>query len=63
MADVAVVPRKSRVSDEYKELEKKEPLLKENPRRWVMFPLQFPAIWEFYKKHEASGLALRDSVA
>ena len=22
--------------------------------RQVMFPLQFPAIWEFYKKHEAS---------
>ena len=36
------------------ELEKKEPLLKENPRRWVMFPIQFPSIWEFYKKHEAS---------
>lgn len=28
-------------------------MLKENPRRWVMFPIQFPAIWEFYKKHEA----------
>ena len=48
-----VVPRKSRVSDEYKQLEKKELLLKENPRRFVMFPLQFPAIWEMYKKHEA----------
>eukprot|EP00913_Durusdinium_trenchii_P006538 g6141.t1 len=52
--DVTIAPKKSRVSDEWKELEKKEPLLKENPRRWVMFPIQFPAIWEFYKKHEAS---------
>merc|ERR1712187_693477 len=25
-----------------------------NPRRWVMFPLQSPEIWEMYKKHEAS---------
>lgn len=49
-----MVPKTSRISEEYKELQKKEALLKENPRRWVMFPLQFPAIWEFYKKHEAS---------
>merc|ERR1712194_76084 len=31
-----------------------ELLLKENPRRWVMFPIRFPEIWEMYKKHEAS---------
>ena len=41
-------------SDKYKELEKQDPLLKENPRRWVMFPLQYPEVWEMYKKHEAS---------
>jgi len=35
-------------------LEKQDPLLKENPRRWVMFPLQYPEVWEMYKKHEAS---------
>ena len=23
-------------------------------QRWVMFPLQYPEIWEMYKKHEAS---------
>eukprot|EP00451_Oxyrrhis_marina_P010103 CAMPEP_0204315902 /NCGR_PEP_ID=MMETSP0469-20131031/5102_1 /ASSEMBLY_ACC=CAM_ASM_000384 /TAXON_ID=2969 /ORGANISM="Oxyrrhis marina" /LENGTH=334 /DNA_ID=CAMNT_0051296621 /DNA_START=9 /DNA_END=1013 /DNA_ORIENTATION=- len=44
----------SRVSAEYKELEKEEVLLKENPRRWVMFPIRFPEIWQMYKKHEAS---------
>jgi ribonucleoside-diphosphate reductase subunit M2 len=26
----------------------------ENPQRWVMFPIQYPAVWEMYKKHEAS---------
>ncbi|CAE8630646.1 unnamed protein product [Polarella glacialis] len=44
----------SRISAQYKELEKQDPLLKENPRRWVMFPLQYPEVWEMYKKHEAS---------
>merc|ERR1711937_598366 len=45
---------KSRVSEEFKELEKSEVLLRDNPRRWVMFPIQHPEIWEMYKKHEAS---------
>jgi len=44
----------SRVSSEYRELEKQDPLLKENPRRWVMFPIQYHEVWEMYKKHEAS---------
>merc|ERR1711920_781913 len=44
----------SRISAEYRELEKKDPLLIENPRRWVMFPIQYPEVWEMYKKHEAS---------
>merc|ERR1719254_138775 len=44
----------SRISEEYRELEKSDPLLMENPRRWVMFPIQYPQIWEMYKKHEAS---------
>lgn len=37
-----------------KELEKDEPLLQENPRRFVMFPIKHPDIWKFYKKAEAS---------
>merc|ERR1719194_132462 len=44
----------SQVSKEYCELEKSDPLLMENPHRWVMFPIQYPAVWEMYKKHEAS---------
>ncbi|TMW40954.1 hypothetical protein DOY81_013966 [Sarcophaga bullata] len=31
-----------------------EPLLKENPRRFVIFPIQYLDIWQMYKKAEAS---------
>jgi len=44
----------STISAKFKALESSEPLLKENPSRWVMFPIQHPQIWEMYKKHEAS---------
>jgi hypothetical protein len=44
----------SRISAEFRELEKSDPLLQENPRRWVLFPIQYPSIYEMYKKHEAS---------
>jgi ribonucleotide reductase beta subunit family protein with ferritin-like domain len=44
----------SRISAEFIELEKNDPLLKENPQRWVMFPIHYHEIWEMYKKHEAS---------
>jgi ribonucleotide reductase beta subunit family protein with ferritin-like domain len=36
------------------ELEQKEPLLKDNPSRFVLFPIQYGDIWQMYKKHEAS---------
>jgi len=48
------VPPLSRISKEFRELEKTDPLLQENERRWVMFPIHYPEIWEMYKKHEAS---------
>ncbi|KAF4669915.1 Ribonucleoside-diphosphate reductase small chain B [Perkinsus olseni] len=41
-------------SEQMKALEHKEDLLKENPHRYVMFPIKYLAIWEMYKKHEAS---------
>merc|ERR1719439_196313 len=44
----------SRISEKQKELEKSDPLLVENPQRWVMFPIHYPQVWEMYKKHEAS---------
>uniref|UniRef100_T1JNH5 Uncharacterized protein n=1 Tax=Strigamia maritima TaxID=126957 RepID=T1JNH5_STRMM len=31
-----------------------EPLLKENPQRFVLFPIQYQDIWQFYKKAQAS---------
>lgn len=35
-------------------LDEGEPLLEDNPNRYVMFPLQDKEIWEMYKKHVAS---------
>jgi hypothetical protein len=32
----------SRISAQYRELEKMDPLLLDNPRRFVMFPIQYP---------------------
>ncbi len=31
-----------------------EPILQENSNRFVIFPIQHPDIWEWYKKSEAS---------
>jgi len=42
------------VSKRLRKLEESDPLLMDNPRRWVMFPIQYPEVWEMYKKHEAS---------
>merc|ERR1719251_746044 len=47
-------PPLSRVSADLIELEKHDPLLSDNPQRWVMFPIKYPEVWEMYKKHEAS---------
>jgi len=44
----------SRISEEFRELEKSDPLLRENPQRWVLFPIQYPNVYDMYKKHEAS---------
>jgi len=44
-------------ADEYQPEKKDEivePLLKENPRRFVILPIQYNAIWQMYKKAEAS---------
>lgn len=31
-----------------------EPLLQDNPNRFVLFPIQYPDIWKAYKKHSAA---------
>ena len=33
---------------------KPEPLLQENPNRFVIFPIKYHEIWKMYKKQEAS---------
>ena len=41
----AVLPENTTVS---------EPILEDNPNRFVLFPIQHDDIWAFYKKSEAS---------
>lgn len=31
-----------------------EPILRQNPERFVLFPIKYQVVWEFYKKAEAS---------
>jgi hypothetical protein len=38
----------------FKEYEKTEPLLVENPKRFVLFPIDHAKVWQMYKKAEAS---------
>lgn len=33
-----------------------EPLLRENPRRFVLLPIQYKDIWEMYKKAEGKKI-------
>lgn len=35
-----------------KELDSEEPLLQENTKRFVVFPIKHHDIWQFYKKAE-----------
>ncbi|KAK6464470.1 small subunit of ribonucleotide reductase [Scheffersomyces coipomensis] len=37
-----------------KSMEKEEPILKENKRRFVLFPIKYHEVWQMYKKAEAS---------
>ena len=52
--DCAKVASPRHISAGYRELEKSEPLLYVTVDRWVMFPVQYQAIWKLYKKHLAS---------
>ena len=47
-------PNRLKSENNLRALEKDEPLLKENPRRFVILPIQYDAIWKMYKKAEAS---------
>jgi ribonucleoside-diphosphate reductase subunit M2 len=52
-SELAISPS-SEFSQRFRKLEEADPLLMDNPHRWVMFPIQYPEVWEMYKKHEAS---------
>ncbi|KAL2221771.1 putative ribonucleotide reductase small subunit RnrA [Thermoascus aurantiacus ATCC 26904] len=45
---------KPKVAPSIKEIEANEPLLQENPHRFVLFPIKYHEIWQMYKKAEAS---------
>uniref|UniRef100_A0A3P8PVP8 Ribonucleoside-diphosphate reductase subunit M2 n=1 Tax=Astatotilapia calliptera TaxID=8154 RepID=A0A3P8PVP8_ASTCA len=49
----AVSERKPKVKKSSSSQEE-EPLLKDNPRRFVIFPIEYHDIWQMYKKAEAS---------
>merc|ERR1711939_743743 len=46
--------KKPSVAEGIKEEEADEPILQENPHRFVLFPLKYHEIWQMYKKAEAS---------
>merc|ERR1711939_739744 len=46
--------KKPSVAEGIKEEEADEPILQENPHRFVLFPIKYHEIWQMYKKAEAS---------
>lgn len=48
------VPEKIQDGDNMEFDPELEPLLRENPRRFVIFPIKYPDIWAKYKEAEAS---------
>ncbi|KAL1954170.1 hypothetical protein VTO42DRAFT_1578 [Malbranchea cinnamomea] len=53
-ANVKPAVEEVKVAPGIKELEADEPLLQENPHRFVLFPIKYHEIWQMYKKAEAS---------
>jgi len=47
-------PTPKKVVNPLKAAEKEEPLLKDNPSRFVILPIQYDSIWKMYKKAVAS---------
>ncbi|KAJ8656010.1 ribonucleoside-diphosphate reductase small chain [Lichtheimia ornata] len=42
------------IAKPYNKYDEEEEILKENPRRFCLFPIKYHEIWQFYKKAEAS---------
>mmetsp|Transcript_11545 Transcript_11545/g.17484 ORF Transcript_11545/g.17484 Transcript_11545/m.17484 type:complete len:342 (-) Transcript_11545:60-1085(-) len=53
MSDSASENKRSR-TEEKEDPHADEPMLKENPNRYVLFPIEYPDIWKKYKEAEAS---------
>ncbi|KAF9923574.1 Ribonucleotide-diphosphate reductase (RNR), small subunit [Linnemannia zychae] len=53
-ADLQIATSLANKLNEMKVAEKDEPLLRPNPRRFVLFPIKFHEVWQMYKKAEAS---------
>ncbi|KAI1096404.1 small subunit of ribonucleotide reductase [Rostrohypoxylon terebratum] len=51
---IATKDVKVAVAETIKPEEADEPILQENPQRFVLFPIKYHEIWQMYKKHEAS---------
>ncbi|KAF2438341.1 hypothetical protein P171DRAFT_436842 [Karstenula rhodostoma CBS 690.94] len=47
-------PKKPSTAATIREEEAHEPLLQENPHRFVLFPIKYHDVWQMYKKAEAS---------
>ncbi|KAF1968196.1 hypothetical protein BU23DRAFT_515078 [Bimuria novae-zelandiae CBS 107.79] len=54
LADEDDAPKQLTVAPTIKEEEAHEPLLQENPHRFVLFPIKYHDVWQMYKKAEAS---------
>lgn len=48
------ISKKTSIASPKKEAQEEEPLLKENPHRFVILPIQYDDIWRMYKKAMAS---------
>ncbi|KAF8985800.1 Ribonucleotide-diphosphate reductase (RNR), small subunit [Entomortierella lignicola] len=53
-ADLQIAASLASKMNDMKVAEQDEPLLKPNPRRFVLFPIKFHEVWQMYKKAEAS---------
>ncbi|KAF9217246.1 Ribonucleotide-diphosphate reductase (RNR), small subunit [Podila verticillata] len=53
-ADKQIVAGLAQKLSEMKVAEQDEPILRPNPRRFVLFPIKFHEVWQMYKKAEAS---------
>ncbi|KAF9112724.1 Ribonucleotide-diphosphate reductase (RNR), small subunit [Mortierella sp. AM989] len=53
-ADLQIAAGLASKLNDMKVSEQEEPLLKPNPRRFVLFPIRFHEVWQMYKKAEAS---------